>query len=167
MVMEQIIKATVENLQRAEKLLEKISQKTYSDTSTGPYHSSIGGHLRHILDIFKCVIYGLESKNVDLTDRKRGTVVEKDPQKALNYLHQVINHLQGMVNLDQSTDILIIDDLGLGIVKIHSTLASVICQAHSHTIHHFACIGYLLYLKGEIIPDEMFGYNPTTPIVAG
>ena len=112
-----------------------------------------------------CVIKGLESRTVDLSDRKRGTPAEKDPKEAMKYLQQVIAHLKGMVNLDPSLAISIVDDLGQGRVKIPSTLASGLCQAHSHAIHHFAVIGYLLYLNGEEIPDERFGYNPTTPLI--
>ena len=165
--MKRIVNAAVENLLRAEPLLKTISKETYTDTSAGPYNSSIGAHLRHILDIFLCIIKGLESRNVDLTDRKRGTMAEKDLEEALKYLYQVIAHLQGMVNLDPNLAISIVDDLGQGRVKIASTLASGLCQAHSHAIHHFACIAYLLYMNGENIPDGKFGYNPTTPIIAG
>jgi len=55
------------------------------------------------------------------------------------------------------------DDLGRGMIKAKYTLAAVLIQAHSHAIHHFASIGYIIHQLGIALPDEDFGYNPTTP----
>ena len=51
-----MIEAIEKNLFRGVQLLQCISDKEYSDTSIAPYHSSIGGHMRHILDVFDCVL---------------------------------------------------------------------------------------------------------------
>ena len=100
---------------------------------------------------------------MDLTDRRRGVSAETDPDAALNYLNSVIQDLSGLKGIDPSTPVMIVDDLGSGKMEIPSTLGSGLCQAHSHAIHHFACIGYLLHLQGIELPDSGFGYNPTTP----
>jgi hypothetical protein len=55
------------------------------------------------------------------------------------------------------------DDLGLGVITANYTLASAFIQAHSHAIHHFASIGYIISQLGINLPDADFGYNPTTP----
>jgi hypothetical protein len=55
------------------------------------------------------------------------------------------------------------DDLGLGMVTANYTLAAALIQAHSHAIHHFASIGYIISQLGISLPDGDFGYNPTTP----
>ena len=60
-----------------------------------------------------------------------------------------------------------VDDLGQGQVTVEYTLGSALCQAHSHAIHHFACIGYVLEQLEVNIPDSRFGYNPTTPEMTG
>jgi len=39
----------------------------------------------------------------------------------------------------------------------------VLIQAHSHAIHHFASIGYIICKLGIELPDTDFGYNPSTP----
>ena len=48
-------------------------------------------------------------------------------------------------------------------VTVNYTLASALIQAHSHAIHHFASIGYIISQLGIELPDADFGYNPTTP----
>ena len=55
------------------------------------------------------------------------------------------------------------DDLGTGIVTANYTLGSALIQAHSHAIHHFASVGYVISQLGIELPDEDFGFNPTTP----
>ena len=161
-----IIDPAIRNLERLERLIQLLDKHSYSNTKAGPYYSSIGGHLRHVLDIFACITRGVDSGIVDLTDRRRGTSVETDPEAALNYLDSVIQSLSGLKGIDPSTPVTIVDDLGSGKTEIPSTLGSGLCQAHSHAIHHFACIGYLLHLQGIALPDKGFGYNPTTPPVA-
>lgn len=163
-MMNDIIDAATANLKRAATLIPMLEAESYSNSNIGPYYSSIGEHLRHVLDIFKCLVDGLDSKVVDLSDRVRGTEAETIPERGLQYLNAVIKDLARLRDIDQATPITVIDDLGLGTVDVPSTLGAVLCQAHSHAIHHFASIGYLLHLQGLPLPDCKFGYNPTTPI---
>ena len=159
----EIVDTAIRNLKRAELLIRRLDQDSYSNSETGPYYSSIGGHLRHVLDVFACISRGVDSRTVDLTDRHRGTSAETDPEAGLDYLNSVIRDLSGLEQLDPSTSVTMVDDLGFGNTEIPSTLGAALCQAHSHAIHHFACIGYLLHLQGIELPDKRFGYNPTTP----
>ncbi len=36
-------------------------------------------------------------------------------------------------------------------------------QAHSHAVHHFATIGYIVSKLDIELLDDGFGYNPTSP----
>jgi|ETNmetMinimDraft_26_1059896.scaffolds.fasta_scaffold25134_2 hypothetical protein len=163
-MLRQIIEPAIENLRRAEILLNELDPDVYASMAAPPYFSSIGGHLRHIFDVYQCVLNGLDSKTVDLTDRKRGTVVEQDPSEGLKYLNKIISGLESILDLDPGIAITIEDDLGQGLVDVPATLGGGLCQAHSHAIHHFACIGYLLHIHGLQLPNKVFGYNPTTPV---
>ena len=162
-MLKQIVEPAIANLKQAEVIFTDLTPDLYTSKSAGPYYSSIGGHLRHILDIFQCIFNGLDSKIIDLTDRKRGTIVEKNPVEGLKYLKKVISELEGISDLDPGIAVTIKDDLGLGMVEFPTTLGGGLNQAHSHAIHHFACIGYLLHFHGTKLPNKVFGYNPTTP----
>ena len=155
--------AIVKNLQRGITLLNAIDDTQYSDTSIAPYYSSIGGHMRHILDVFDCIFEGLESNKVDLTARKRNELAETKTASGLTYFNQIIEKLQQLDNADYNQLVQVSDDLGLGMVTVNYTLASALIQAHSHAIHHFASIGYIISQLGIELPDADFGYNPTTP----
>lgn len=158
-----MINAIEKNLERGIKLLNSISNQQYSDTSIAPYYSSIGGHMRHILDVFDCLFEGLPNGLVDLSARKRNELVEVDVVEGIKYFNTIISKLQQLKSVDLDQLILVSDDLGLGVVNQKYTLGSLLIQAHSHATHHFASLGYIISQLGIEIPDEDFGYNPTTP----
>ena len=161
-----MIEAIEHNLKRGVRLLNSITDIEYSDTSMEPYHSSIGGHMRHILDVFDCIFCGLESKQVDLAARKRNELAEQKTAFGLAYFEKTLEQLETLKGVDLNQLIEVTDDLGLGTITTNYTLASALIQAHSHAIHHFASIGYIIAKLGIELPDADFGYNPTTPRAA-
>ena len=71
------------NLDRGIELLELISNDDYINKSVPPYFSSIGTHIRHLLDFFNCVFNGLESKMIDFTIRERNINVEENKKSVI------------------------------------------------------------------------------------
>ena len=158
-----MINAIIHNLNRGVKLLNSINDDQYSDINIAPYYSSIGGHMRHVLDVFDCIFDGLENGEVDLAARKRNELAEQKTAFGLDYYTQIIDKLNSLENVDLDQIVSVQDDLGLGVVTQNYTLGSALIQAHSHAIHHFASLGYLINQLGLELPDNDFGYNPTTP----
>ncbi|QMU66784.1 MAG: DinB family protein [Flavobacteriaceae bacterium] len=158
-----MIDAIEKNLHRGIKLLNSISDQQYSDTSSPPYYSSIGAHMRHILDVFSCIFKGLESREVDFSLRERNALAEQKTTVGIDYFNQVISKLHQLEEEDFNMTLAVTDDLGLGKVTMKYTLESALCQAHSHAIHHFSSIGFIINHLGLKLPDNDFGYNPTTP----
>ncbi len=158
-----MIAAITKNLNRAVKLLHAIENEQYNDASVKPYHSSIGIHIRHILDVFDCVLAGFPDRKIDLTARKRNTEAETDIAAGLEYFHQIIGQLHQLNPSDFKQEVIVVDDLGTGKLATKYTLGAILAQAHSHAIHHFATIGYITAQLNITLPDADFGYNPTTP----
>lgn len=157
-----IIQSTLKTLQKSQVLLDRLSNNQLCDASVAPYYSSIGTHIRHILDFFDC-IYSLDENNkIDLTARSRNKDVESDCDCAQDYLNFIIGRLSS-TSFDINDSVLVIDDLGLGKTEIPYTYGALLAQANSHTIHHYAIINYIFDSLGITINDEEFGYNPTTP----
>ncbi|QTD37706.1 DinB family protein [Polaribacter batillariae] len=158
-----MIKAIEQNLQRGINLLHSLTDEQYNNTSVAPYHSSIGCHTRHILDVFSCIFNGLDTKEIDLTKRERNELAEKYTHVGIDYFNTIIKKLRSLKNTDLNKEVAVTDDLGLGNVTIKTTLASILVQAQSHTTHHYATIGYLVHHIGVQLPESGFGFNPTTP----
>ncbi|QNM86828.1 DinB family protein [Polaribacter pectinis] len=158
-----MIKAIEENLLRGKKLLENISNEEYANTSVAPYHSSIGCHIRHILDVFSCIFKELENNVIDFSVRERNELAEIKTVVGIEYFNSIILKLKALKEEDFNKIIKVSDDLGSGKVTANYTLSAVLMQTQSHTIHHYASIGYLIYQLGIDLPDADFGFNPTTP----
>ncbi|MCK0131831.1 DinB family protein [Flavobacteriaceae bacterium F08102] len=158
-----MIEAIKHNLNRGIRLLNVISDEQYSNTSVEPYHSSIGGHMRHILDMFDCVFCGIDQGAINLTARKRNQQAEEKTAYGLAYFEEIIERLNKLDLASLNREIKVTDDLGLGPVTVNYTVVGILIQAHSHAIHHFASIGYIIAQLGIDLPDADFGYNPSTP----
>ena len=158
-----MIKAIEKNLRRGIKLLESISDEQYSDKSIPPYYSSIGTNMRHVLDVFSCVFKGLENDCIDFSLRERNLLSEEKTEAGIEYFNCVISNLHALEAEDFDKIISVTDDLGTGSVTANYTLGSALIQAHSHAIHHFASVGFIINQLGIELPDADFGYNPTTP----
>ncbi|MBD0835981.1 DinB family protein [Aestuariibaculum suncheonense] len=160
--MKSIIKTTLKTLEKAEIILSSLTDAQFSDATLPPYFSSIGTHIRHILDFYDC-IFNLNSENIiDLTARSRNKKVEQECHEAKTYLKVVIDKLQNY-NYDMSKTVVVMDDLGQGKIEIPYTIGALLAQANSHTIHHYAIINYILSGLEIASADLEFGYNPTTP----
>ena len=160
--MNKIILSSIKTLQKSRVLLSILSDDELSNTSIGPYYSSIGSHLRHILDFYDCALCPNLENKIDLTNRSRNINVETKCNIALQYLDRIIFKLETIENKSEE-NMIVIDDLGLGKIEMNYTFDALIAQANSHAIHHYAIINYILDRLGISINDETFGYNPTTP----
>jgi len=158
-----MIEAIEKNLSRGIQLLKCISDNEYNNTTVAPYYSSIGGHMRHILDVFDCIFDGLLSNDINLINRKRNELVEQYTKNGIEYFENTLANLQNLKTEDFNRIVTVTDDLGLGIVSANYTLGAILIQAHSHAIHHFASVGYVISQLGIELPDNDFGFNPTTP----
>jgi uncharacterized damage-inducible protein DinB len=158
-----MIIAIEKNLQKGVQLLNSISDETYADASLGPYYASIGCHVRHVLDVYSCILNGFASKKIDLTARERNLNVELQTSLGIDYFNSVINELKKLLNNNDLSELLeVTDDLGLGNETAIYTLGSILMQAQSHTTHHYASIGYLIYQLKIALPAKDFGFNPST-----
>jgi uncharacterized damage-inducible protein DinB len=160
-----MIEAIEKNLQRGIKLLNNISDEEYSNKSIAPYYSSIGCHMRHILDVFSCIFKGLENNFVDFSVRERNECAEQETCVGVEYFETIIQQVKALKKEDFNRVIKVSDDMGLGNEIVNYTIGSALMQAQSHAIHHYASIGYLIYQLDIALPDTDFGFNPTTPKV--
>lgn len=158
-----MVDAIKTNLERGVYLLNYISDEQYANTTIAPYYSSIGSHMRHVLDVFDCVFEGLNTGTINLIHRKRNENAENFTLHGINYFNEILLKLQGLDSEKFDTKVTVTDDLGLGVITANYTLSAILIQAHSHAIHHFASIGYIIAQLGIELPDEDFGFNPTTP----
>ena len=86
-------------------------------------------------------------------------------QEKVTYFNDILKRIKSINPSDFDVLVLVSDDLGKGKIEQNYTFGGLLVQAHSHAIHHFASLGYIICQLGIEIPDEDFGFNPTTPKV--
>ncbi len=158
-----IIQSSIHTLNESRNLLISLTNKDLSNHSISPYYSCIGSHIRHILDFYDCILEGIDSKEIDLTNRKRDERMHSDCDYTLGHVERIIDLLKKLDGIDFTQNYIVSDDLGMGKVDITYTLGAILAQANSHAIHHYAIINYILDRLGISMNDDTFGYNPTTP----
>lgn len=158
-----LIDSLLHTLYKSKKLLNELNDVSYCCKEVGPYYSSVGSHIRHVLDFYNCIFKGLESKHINLTSRERNQKIESDCNCAVSEIDSIAKKLKSLHSVDLSMLVNVEDDLGEGNVVIKYTLEGILAQANAHTIHHYAIIGYITDRLDVVIEDENFGYNPTTP----
>lgn len=159
--MKEIIEANIVTLNKSLQILKELNNNELCNCSVSPYYSSIGSHLRHIHDFYDCILEGYATKLVDLTARKRNTSIEDNCEIATSSFNSIISKLKEMDLLNHRLNV--IDDLGLGKLEMEYSLAALLAQANSHTIHHYAIISYIMDSLKITSNIEDLGYNPTTP----
>lgn len=152
----------IKTLDKLNIILETLNDKQYTDKSIPPFHSSVGGHVRHILNFYDAIISGFDVREINLVNRKRDSLTEVSTKEALLHLNTV---KQGIIALPQTYDVglNVIDNLGDGDAVVPYTLGGVLSHANSHAIHHYAIISYVLNASCICVQDSSFGYNPSTP----
>lgn len=159
--MNTIIQSNLKTLAKLKILLNNLTDVVLYDSTVSPYYSSIGSHIRHLLDFYDCIFNVNSSNEIDLTARNRNIEVETKCETAICYLNAIIERLNSF-EFKMDDFVIVFDDLGLRKVEIVYTYGALFSQANSHTIHHYAIINYNLDALNISIEDSDFGYNPTT-----
>lgn len=124
---------------------------------------TLGKHVRHIIDHYDALLYGLDrgAKVIDYERRRRDEALEQWPQQAASHLAGIEARLSSMVS-GPSPDALTLghsmDDEAL---SLPSSLDRELAFLTSHSIHHMAIIALLAEQSGIHLP-ESFGVHPST-----
>jgi len=157
-----VIKGNVEGLDQGIALLTAMTNEQYCMRAKPYVNSSIGEHLRHILDLY----YAL-NQNVAVIDydiRRRGALVESCRLTGLTELQQIKTWLltlqPEMMNnkVMMSTEVSVLDTQ---VVQVESSLIRELIFVSSHAIHHYALMDASAKLCEVDTPKNM-GLAPAT-----
>ncbi len=151
-------------LDQGRDLLASIDPELYRKSPQPIASSTIGAHVRHVLDGLGCLAQGAPEGAIDYDRRERDERIEEDPRAALARLDQIgtaLAALEGQETRAVRARSDVPAELGPDAGWSSSTLGREILFGLSHTIHHFALIAMILrFLGGE--PPEGFGVAPST-----
>lgn len=145
-------------------MLESLGDEAYVATYPPACTSTIGSHMRHILDHYDCFLAGLESGCVDYDARAREERLETARGDMIVALRGLIDRLGDIDPLDGDRELAVRMDCGMrgqSDAWTRSTTARELQFLLSHTVHHYALVAIRLRLSGRE-PGPGFGVSPST-----
>jgi uncharacterized damage-inducible protein DinB len=162
---EELIDSNIKTLNSAYNLLNNLPADRFAHIQRPYFESSLGKHLRHILDHYSCFRRGYADGFIDYDQRLRETQVEVDKDYALSVLQQIIaflSELKPLANANESLQVLMCNDENIPDGKVtQSSLGREMQFLQSHSVHHFALMAAMLRISGQFV-DENFGVAPST-----
>ncbi len=156
-----LVEHNVLALQQGVALLTALSDTSYRHTSPPIYDSSIGAHLRHVLEHYVCLLQGAPAGTIDYDGRDRDRRIEQDRLFALRLTEELMDQLQSLGKEDEPVKVKITSDPRVEVAWTESTLLRELQYVQAHTIHHFALIAMMVRMQGHELPPD-FGVAPST-----
>lgn len=154
-------KSHLEQLQSLQKLIEETPREQYTAGIETLPHSTMGGHVRHILEFFDCFLEGLSNDEIDYTKRKRDLSIEEFPEKAGSKCEAIIAALKNISEQQMHRQIYIWSEMQEQSSKLSSSISRELEYLFHHMVHHLALIGVYLRSQGVSLNSE-FGVAPST-----
>ncbi len=125
--------------------------------------SSVGGHVRHILDHVVALLGSLQSGLLDYDLRRRGAAVETSVAAALEEIGGLWRRLVALPSsvAGRAVEVSMTLSPSDPPARYRSSFGRELAYVLSHTTHHNAIIGLLVRSRGGEIPDR-FGYGAPT-----
>ncbi len=162
--MPKIILGCKETLDQASSMLGELDGSIYTKILTPYFMSSIGEHMRHILDHFIAVKEGIASNRIDYDVRKRGSLCEQDRDEAIHHIGAIKDWLESLSLEQLDRDISVkteITFLETNSIIVKSSVSRELAFVLSHTVHHFSMIAVALKMQGVTV-EKNFGLAPAT-----
>lgn len=144
-------------LEELAELLLQLSPTDYSGTSPVFRNSSIGQHVRHILEFFECLLSQYDQGEVNYDLRKRDLRLESEPAFAL----EKIREFQSKTHLPDR-ELRILQNQFLDSIPIKTTFYRELLYNLEHCVHHQALIRLACLTIPYIIIPENFGVANST-----
>jgi hypothetical protein len=146
----------------ANDLADALGQLTHSQYTTSCITlsgSSIGQHVRHVVELFQCLLNGYESGVVDYDSRPRNQVIATRKETALDCLADIRTNVS---HPDKS--MLLHTSFGREAKPcvIYTTYFRELLYNIEHAIHHMALIRIGITEATEIQLPQEFGVAPST-----
>jgi hypothetical protein len=153
----------LDNLMQIKALVSCISNETYKKPCKHLFKSSIGQHIRHALEFYKCLLEGIENGVVNYDERRRDHELEISTAKAeklVIYLELQLKSIKHNLPLKIKANY---TNENIGNICLSSSLYRELSFCLEHSIHHLAFVKTgLQELDCLKLIDKDFGIAPST-----
>lgn len=154
-------KAVFKLLTQITEAVNQLEDSQYAEPLPVLSQSSIGQHVRHVIEMYECLLDGYEAGIVNYELRKRQKSLETMKDEAINRIEELINKIGNLE--DKSLELeLNFDEKSTEFTRLNSNFYRELAYNIEHTIHHMALlrIGLTEIGTGSIHPN--FGIASST-----
>ncbi len=161
---ENVLRGNFEVVDQLVEFVESLSEEDYRFSGSELFMSSIGQHLRHILDLYQVMIQPTKEGVVDYDVRRRGLALETEKEAGLQELRALRSWLESLTpeslaqEVQVKTEVLLSETCS---VSLPSTLARELIFTASHLTHHLALMVTIAKVIGYQV-DDAVGLAPAT-----
>jgi len=160
-----LVDSNLHTLDAAIQLLSDLPSDLYSKVQKPYFESSLGKHMRHILDHYLCFRRDFHKGEIDYDQRHRDSQLETDKDYALTVCQDIRHFLSQLVidcQADDSLQVLMCNDVDMPAGELTaSSVGRELQFLQGHSVHHFALMATMMKLAGVDI-NQNFGVAPST-----
>lgn len=93
-----LIQAHTKVLGQLINLLNNLSVAQLTYKSNLLYNASIGEHIRHVIEFYKCCLFNSKNGIINYDSRPREKLLEKDPNAAIKSINELLSELNNVKN---------------------------------------------------------------------
>ncbi|MBC7426727.1 MAG: DinB family protein [Bacteroidia bacterium] len=147
-------------LSELKSILNQIVDSDYSRTIGVLENSTIGRHVRHILEFYECLFISNTSDIICYDDRKRNLLLEKNVRFVCDYIDEIIDYIE---KADVNKRLLLKCKYEGSEKTMETSLFREMTYNIEHTVHHLAIIRIAISSELKYIDlSGTFGYADST-----
>ena len=141
--------------------LTNVSEEAYKQKSRLLNGSTIGGHTRHVIELFQCLLQGYDSGIVNYEHRKRDLIIETNKNYASDLLLEIANKID-LPNAKLLLEGFYNDESDNEICSVQTNYFRELIYNLEHCIHHMALIRVGINELCDFTLPTNFGVAPST-----
>lgn len=159
-----LVDSAVEILSQGETFLLALDDESYTRRLPAVFTSAMGGHYRHCLDHFECLLDGIAAGEVNYDHRQRDVRVEHEREFALAETRRLRAACGKIPPPALALPVSVLSKVsyaGETAPRTDSSVGRELMYAVAHTIHHYALLAVMCGLLEVRVPFG-FGFAPST-----
>jgi hypothetical protein len=152
-----LIQSLKHNFSENIELLRQLTNDEYTQQNPELSNATIGEHMRHIIELFGCLIENYENGVINYDDRKRDIILQTDKSEAISTLKKYLEELN-----KPNKSLSLVHNCFSTFELLPTNYFRELIYNLEHSIHHQALIKVALQNLRHIKVSESFGIAPST-----
>ena len=158
------VTGSLESIDQMITFITDLNDAEYQYSAAPWFDSSIGQHLRHIVDLFLALKDRTDTENINYDIRRRGAAIETVRKVGLAELSDIRKWMTSITAIDINQEISVSTEVALSSQQTETFVSSFgreLCFASSHLTHHLAIMAVIAKMAGKKV-DPTLGLAPAT-----